>query len=91
MPVAVVSEGKGGAEGARFWDVDGHEYVDLCLGDTARPPLARVRGFFEMTQQAYAQEGYLGCLLGGLGQELSGAHEVFRRRIGSLIDTELAR
>jgi len=22
------------AEGARFWDVDGHEYVDLCLGDT---------------------------------------------------------
>jgi glutamate-1-semialdehyde 2,1-aminomutase len=22
------------AEGARFWDVDGNEYVDLCLGDT---------------------------------------------------------
>src|SRR5437016_5615893 len=22
------------AEGARFEDVDGHEYVDLCLGDT---------------------------------------------------------
>ena len=22
------------AEGARFRDVDGHEYVDLCLGDT---------------------------------------------------------
>ena len=22
------------AEGARFWDVDGHEYVDFCLGDT---------------------------------------------------------
>ncbi len=22
------------AEGARFWDADGNEYVDLCLGDT---------------------------------------------------------
>ncbi len=22
------------AEGARFWDVDGNEFVDLCLGDT---------------------------------------------------------
>lgn len=22
------------AEGARLWDLDGHEYVDLCLGDT---------------------------------------------------------
>lgn len=22
------------AKGARIWDVDGHEYVDLCLGDT---------------------------------------------------------
>ena len=22
------------AEGAQFWDVDGNQYVDLCLGDT---------------------------------------------------------
>ena len=22
------------AQGARFYDVDGHEYVDFCLGDT---------------------------------------------------------
>ena len=34
------------AEGARFIDVDGHDYVDLCLGDTgamtghARPAVA---------------------------------------------------
>jgi TetR/AcrR family transcriptional repressor of nem operon len=40
-----------------------------------------VRRFFEMTQQAYKKEGYLGCLLGGLGQELSGANELFRRKI----------
>jgi TetR/AcrR family transcriptional repressor of nem operon len=58
-----------------------HAGLDECLGDTSRPPLARVRLFFEMTQQAYKKEGYLGCLLGGLGQELSGANALFRRKI----------
>lgn len=58
-----------------------HAGLDACLGDTTRPPLERVRRFFEMTQKSYRQEGYLGCLLGGLGQELSGVSETFRLRI----------
>lgn len=35
------------AEGSRVWDIDGHEYVDLCLGDTgamsghAQPAIVR--------------------------------------------------
>jgi TetR/AcrR family transcriptional repressor of nem operon len=58
-----------------------HAGLDLCLGDETRPPLQRVRRFFEMTQQNYRKEGYMGCLLGGLGQELSGVSEVFRRKI----------
>ncbi|MEO6350684.1 MAG: TetR family transcriptional regulator C-terminal domain-containing protein [Candidatus Limnocylindrales bacterium] len=29
----------------------------------------------------YRKEGYMGCLLGGLGQELSGVSQVFRRTI----------
>ncbi len=58
-----------------------HMGLDACLGDKGRLPLERVRRFFEMTQQHYQKEGYLGCLLGGLGQELSGVSEVFRRRI----------
>ena len=58
-----------------------HAGLDACLGDQALPPLQRVRRFFEMTQQSYRAEGYLGCLLGGLGQELSGVSEVFRRKI----------
>ena len=33
------------------------------------------------TQERYRDEGYMGCLLGGLGQELSGVSEVFRRKI----------
>ena len=58
-----------------------HAALDACLGDCSRPPLQRVRRFFELTQQAYRKEGYMGCLLGGLGQELSGVSAVFRRKI----------
>ncbi len=58
-----------------------HAGLDECLGDKDRPPLERVRRFFEQVQQSYKKEGYLGCLLGGLGQELSGASELFRRKI----------
>jgi TetR/AcrR family transcriptional repressor of nem operon len=58
-----------------------HAGLDACLRDEERPPLARVRRFFELTQQKYRGEGYMGCLLGGLGQELSGVSEVFRRKI----------
>jgi TetR/AcrR family transcriptional repressor of nem operon len=58
-----------------------HEGLDASLGDKAQPPLARVRAFFEMTQKSYLEEGYMGCLLGGLGQELSGVSDVFRQKI----------
>ncbi len=58
-----------------------HAGLDECLADTTRPPLDRVRRFFEMTAGSYESEGYQGCLLGGLGQELSGTSEVFRHRI----------
>jgi TetR/AcrR family transcriptional regulator, transcriptional repressor for nem operon len=58
-----------------------HAGLDACLGDRSVPPLRRVRGFFEGTVQKYRGEGYLGCLLGGLGQELSGVSESFRRKV----------
>jgi TetR/AcrR family transcriptional repressor of nem operon len=58
-----------------------HAGLDACLADKGRLPLERVRRFFELTQQHYRKEGYMGCLLGGLGQELSGVSEVFRRKI----------
>ena len=58
-----------------------HAGLDACLGDPECRPLARVRRFFEMTRQHYETEGYMGCLMGGLGQELSGVNEVFRRKI----------
>ena len=58
-----------------------HACLDTCLEDTGSLPLERLRRFFEMTQQQYRDEGYMGCLLGGLGQELSGVSDVFRRKI----------
>jgi TetR/AcrR family transcriptional repressor of nem operon len=58
-----------------------HAALDQSLGDESRAPLDRVRGFFHVVQAGYAQEGYLGCLMGGLGQELSGASDVFRLKI----------
>ncbi len=58
-----------------------HAGLDFCLCDESLPPVARVRRFFELTEQKYRDEGYMGCLLGGLGQELSGISDVFRRKI----------
>ena len=63
-----------------------HAGLDACLTDSGRPPLERVRHFFEMTQQSYREQGYMGCLLGGLGQELSGVSEVFRRKIAGCFE-----
>jgi len=67
-----------------------HAGLDACLGDAAIAPLQRVRNFFEAVRESYRQEGYLGCLLGGLGQELSGINEAFRRRIEQCF-TEIAK
>ena len=58
-----------------------HAGLDRCLGNADVPPLQRVRDFFELSEEKYRTEGYLGCLLGGLGQELSGISEVFRSKV----------
>ncbi len=40
-----------------------------------------IRHFFAMVAEGYKGEGYLGCLLGGLGQELSGISPIFRKKV----------
>lgn len=67
-----------------------HAGLDQCLGDQNRSPLQRIRSFFEATEEKYRSEGYLGCLLGGLGQELSGISEAFRRKVEHCL-SEIAR
>jgi TetR/AcrR family transcriptional regulator, transcriptional repressor for nem operon len=63
-----------------------HAGLEECLGAPGLGPLARVRLFFETTRDQYRQEGYLGCLLGTLGQELAASSDVFRRRIDACLD-----
>jgi len=73
-----------------LYTVEVHAGLDACLGDRSVPPLDRVRGFFEKTREKYRSEGYLGCFLGGLGQELSGVSDVFRRKVEACFN-EIAR
>jgi TetR/AcrR family transcriptional repressor of nem operon len=53
-----------------------HLGLDVCLHDQSHPPLARVRHVFELTEQTCREESYMGCLLGQLGQDLSGAQRL---------------
>ena len=69
---------------------DVHAGLAQCLGDTTHTPLERVRMFFEASEEKYRKQGYMGCLLGGLGQELSGINEVFRRKVEQCLD-DIAR
>jgi TetR/AcrR family transcriptional repressor of nem operon len=69
-----------------FYMAGVQQALDATLGDHGVPPLARVRNFFAGVEQSYRGEGYLGCLLGGLGQELSGVSETFRRKVDACID-----
>ena len=62
-----------------------HDALDASLSDVSRPPLDRVRGFFGLVAGGYAEQGYLGCLLGGLGQELSGVSPTFADRINGCL------
>lgn len=63
----------------------GHQLLEVTLAPDGRPPPHRVRGFFERMRELYASQGYLGCLLGALGQELSGSNEVFRIKIEACV------
>jgi TetR/AcrR family transcriptional repressor of nem operon len=64
-----------------FYMTGVHAGLEQFMGDSTVAPLQRIRNFFEATEQKYREEGYLGCLLGGLGQELSGVNDVFREKV----------
>jgi TetR/AcrR family transcriptional repressor of nem operon len=70
-----------GLQAIDFYMQEVHLGLDQALGDDTVPPLTRARRFFELSAEKYRTQGYLGCLLGGLGQELSGVSEAFRRKV----------
>lgn len=59
--------------------------LDRHLGDTSRPPLARLEAFVEDAAAGMARHNYRrGCLVGNLGQEADGLPESYR---GWLLET----
>lgn len=58
-----------------------HGALGAAFGDDGRAPLDQIRHFFDMVSEGYKGDGYLGCLLGGLGQELSGISPAFRAKV----------
>jgi TetR/AcrR family transcriptional regulator, transcriptional repressor for nem operon len=68
-----------------------HVLLDQALSDGERTPLERVRLFFDRLLAMYAGQGYLGSLLGLLGQELAAVNTAFRRHIEAAFDGIAAR
>jgi TetR/AcrR family transcriptional repressor of nem operon len=68
-----------------------HVLLDQTLSDTERAPLERIRLFFERLLAMYAGQGYLGSLIGLLGQELAAVNTAFRRHIEAAFDGIAAR
>ncbi len=58
-----------------------HQALEAAFGNDDREPLEQLRYFFEMVSAGYKGDGYLGCLLGGLGQELSGISPAFAKKV----------
>jgi TetR/AcrR family transcriptional repressor of nem operon len=68
-----------------------HLLLDQALTDQERAPLERIRLFFERLLAMYAGQGYLGSLIGLLGQELAAVNTAFRRHIEAAFDGIAAR
>lgn len=67
--------------------VEVHQALAAFLSNTDVAPLARVRGFFEAVREKYRADGHLGCMLGGVGQELSGVSENFAKKIDACFNS----
>lgn len=70
-----------GLQAIDFYMEGVHAALDEAFADDGRQPLEQIEAFFERVSAGYKGEGYLGCLLGGLGQELSGVSPAFRKKV----------
>ncbi len=62
-------------------------FLQSLLEDRSRPPLDRIRAFFEAVFREFESKGCRhGCLLGNLGQELADAHAPIRIAIESHLE-----
>ena len=68
-----------------------HGLLEVALASDGRAPLQRVHSFFERLRELYASQGFLGSLLGALGQEVSGVKEDFRRKMAESVSSIVDR
>lgn len=60
--------------------------LERCLGNAARPPLARLEDFVADARAGMARHGFRrGCLVGNLGQEVTQLPEGFREQLESVL------
>lgn len=70
---------------AERWYEEGARALEPILADPSRPPLARLRAYFEAVIAGYVAEGCeRGCLLGMLGQELAGRDDDAARTLDAI-------
>lgn len=62
-----------------------HAALDHCVTQESLEPLDRIRAFFDLVRTGYREDGYQGCLLGGLGQELASTSPEFAARIAGCL------
>lgn len=66
--------------------------LDRFFGDTALPPLDRLRAFCVDAEKGMARHGFVrGCLVGNLGQEMGALPEPFRARLVAVLEDWQAR
>jgi TetR/AcrR family transcriptional repressor of nem operon len=70
-----------GLQAIDFYMQGVHGALEAAFASDGREPLQQIRHFFELVAGGYKGEGYLGCLLGGLGQELAGVSPAFRTKV----------
>ena len=59
--------------------------IAQTLGDAGRPPIERLRAYFEAITELLAAAGWrYGCLAGNLGLEAAEHSEILRRRLGEI-------
>ncbi|HEX2621314.1 MAG TPA: TetR family transcriptional regulator C-terminal domain-containing protein, partial [Phototrophicaceae bacterium] len=75
-----------GLQVIEFYEQTNRERVNQFLSDTTRPPLERLKAYFEANIIYLGRFNFsCGCLLGDLGQEMSGQNENFRVRVNQAL------
>lgn len=76
-----------GLEALHGYFAEHRRVLDQFLGDLSKPPLERLRGYFDSLACSFEESGWTtGCLIGHLSQELAGENDAFRDAIAEIYE-----